>query len=88
MEVEDNIPGLLLSEKILIQILEKRFGKKITHVGTEQDSFRINFDTSGSIDAVILGPDDLKKILEKHYSKKILDVDATPHEEYLIRFHV
>jgi len=80
MEVEDGISGLLLSEDILLRILEKRFGKRVTHIGTEQDSFRINFDSSGEVDAIIVGPDDLRKILEKHYGRNILDVDAKPHE--------
>jgi len=88
MKVEDNVSGLLLSEETLINILSKKYGRRVTHVETEADSLRVNFDTNEDINAFILGPEDIAKILEKHYGRKILDFDTKQHEEYLIRFHV
>lgn len=84
--VDKDISGVLLGENALIRIMGKKYKKKVTRIETQQDNFKVCFDSREDINAIILGPEDITKVLREHYGRSVINVSALEHEEYLVRF--
>lgn len=80
------ISGLILSEHKLMKILQKQFNEKIVRIETELDGFRVCFDPSEPINAVIMGREDMVSFTRKYYGRPVIDVGDAGHENYIIRF--
>jgi len=82
------LSGLILSEKTLSTLLQPDFKSKILHIGFDNGSFTLDFDQRESVNAAILGEEDVVAALEKRYGRKIIDVSPSDegHSQFLVRF--
>lgn len=85
--VED-LAGLILTEKSLMNMLQGRFKQKIRHITTKQDSFILHFDPSEDINSMIMGQEDMVNFFRKYFNRTIIQVTTFDggHEQYLVRF--
>ncbi|MFH1836048.1 MAG: hypothetical protein ABH851_07670 [Methanobacteriota archaeon] len=81
-----DVSGILLSERKLMNILNSQFKEKIIRIETELDSYRVCFDPSEPINAVIMGREDMIEFMRKYYGRTVIDVADFSHEQYLVRF--
>ncbi len=84
----DELAGVLLSEKSLMRILQPNFDKRILNITVDAGAFTLNFDQREAVNAVVLGSEDVAKILRDRFSRTIIDVGVYEggHEQYLVRF--
>ena len=75
-----------MSEDTLMNIFSKAYDKKVNRIETEGRDLRVSFDEREKINAVILGSEDVEVVLSEHYGRKVITVEAMPHEQYIIRF--
>ncbi len=82
------LAGLILSEKALATLLQPNFKSRILHIGFDNDSFTLDFDQRESMNAAILGEEDVVSALEKHYNRGIIDVSPSGegHGQFRVRF--
>jgi len=83
-----DLAGVILSQKAFIKILQPKFDKKIIYLSKDGTNFTLHFDTSESVNAYILGHEDLVKLFMDYYGRNVIDVTTFEdgHQQYLIRF--
>jgi hypothetical protein len=82
------LSGVILSEHALMGILQPRFDKRIRHITKDAGSFTLNFDDNETVNAYVLGHEDIVRIMQEYYGRTVIEVGMFDegHEQYHVRF--
>jgi hypothetical protein len=82
------LAGVILSEASFIRIIQPEFDKRILHLSKEGNDYRLDFNPSESINAYILGQEDIVKLMMDYYGRTVIEVGLFEggHQQYLVRF--
>jgi hypothetical protein len=84
----DDVAGIILSEMALARILQPKFDRRIMHLSRQDDKFTLDFDPNDTVNAYVLGDEDVVKILRDYYRRTVIEVVQSEegHGMYLVRF--
>jgi len=82
------LSGVILSEASLMRIIQPKFDRRILHLGKEGNDYRLDFNPSESVNAYILGQEDMVKLMMDYYGRTVIEVGVfeSGHEQFLVRF--
>jgi hypothetical protein len=84
----DELSGVILSEDALVRIIQPKIDRKILHISKDAGDFTLHFDPSESVNAYVLGEEDLVKLMMDYYHRTVIEVSFSEggHEQFLVRF--